>query len=170
MPAWEEYRRGMAHDRDVLADRLEIDDLLHRYATVVDGRRWEEFDHVFTPDALLDYRSAGGIRGPMPEVRDWLASVLPVFRWTQHLVVNRVVALAPRADTATARSLFQNPNGAEVDGRPWLFVVGGAYHDRLVRTPAGWRICHRVEETTWWDNPLPGLPATPFPVPADAFD
>jgi len=27
-----------------------------------------------------------------------------------------------------------------------------------------------VEETTWWDNPLPGLPATPFPVPADAFD
>jgi SnoaL-like domain len=159
----------MADNQHTLADRLEIDDVLLRYSTIVDGRQWERFDQVFTHDAVLDYRSAGGIRGSMPEVRDWLAAVLVVFKWTQHLVVNRVVELASDSETATARSLFQNPNGAEVGGKPWLFVVGGAYHDRLIRTEAGWRICHRVEETTWWDNPLPGLPPTPFPVPDDAF-
>ncbi len=56
-----------------------------------------------------------------------------------------------------------------MDGEPWLFVVGGAYHDRLRRTPDGWRISHRVEETLWWDNPMPGLPPSPYPVPDDAF-
>jgi hypothetical protein len=152
-----------------LADRREIDDLLVRYATVVDSRIWDGLDQVFTQDAVLDYRSAGGIRGSLTEVRAWLANVLPVFRWTQHLVVNRAIELIPGSDAASSRSVFQNPNGAELDGKPWLFVVGGVYHDRLVRTDKGWRICHRVEETVWWDNPLPGLPATPFPVPDDAF-
>lgn len=157
-------------DLHVLADRIEIDDLLTRYATLIDARRFDELDQVFTPDAVLDYRSAGGIRGPFPEVRDWLAGVLPLFTWTQHLVVNRAVELAPGADEATCRSLFHNPNAMEIEGRPWLFVVGGAYHDRLVRTASGWRIRHRVEETTWWDNPPPGLAPTPPPLPADCFD
>jgi len=152
-----------------LADRREIDDLLVRYATVVDSRQWEELDEIFTDDAVLDYRSAGGIRGSLPEIRQWLSTVLPLFAWTQHLVVNRAVELAADGDTATSRCAFQNPNGMVVDGKPWLFVVGGAYHDRLVRTPNGWRIRHRVEETIWWDNPMPGLPATPYPVPDDAF-
>lgn len=159
----------MTDDHHLVADRLAIHDLLVRYATAIDARRWEGLDEVFTSDAILDYRSAGGIRGTFPEVRDWLATVLTVFRWTQHLVVNQAVELRPGADTATARSIFHNPNGAEIGGAPWLFVVGGVYHDRLVRTGHGWRIAHRVEETTWWEHPLPGLPAVPYPVPEDAF-
>jgi 3-phenylpropionate/cinnamic acid dioxygenase small subunit len=153
-----------------LADRLEIEDLLTHYATIIDGRHWDAFGTVFTADATLDYRSAGGIRGTLPEVAEWLATVLPVFTWTQHLVFNRAVSLTRGADHATSRADFQNPNGAVVDGQPWFFLVGGAYHDRLVRTPDGWRIAHRVEETLWWQNPMPGLPAAPPPVPADAFD
>jgi hypothetical protein len=163
------YCRAVTDVQRLLLDRLEIDDLLVRYATAIDERRWDGLDSVFTDDAVLDYRSAGGIRGSLDEVRDWLSSVLPIFAWTQHLIVNRVVDLCPGADTATARSAFHNPNGAEIDGKPWLFVVGGVYHDRMVHTDSGWRICHRVEETIWWENPLPGLPPTPFSVPDDAF-
>ncbi len=159
----------MTDELAYLLDRREIDDLLTRYANVLDSRRWGDLGTVFTPDATLDYRSAGGIRGSFIEVSEWLSTVLPFFTWTQHLVLNRAVDLAPGADTATSHADFSNPNGALVDGEPWLFVVGGSYHDRLVRTPAGWRICHRVEETLWWDNPMPGLPALPFPVPDDAF-
>ena len=165
-----QYDRSMTDAQRLLADRIAIDDLLTHYATLIDSRRFEELDQVFTLHAVLDYRSAGGIRGFFPEVRDWLASVLPAFTWTQHLVVNRAVELAPGADEATCRSLFHNPNSMEIEGRPWLFVVGGAYHDRLVRTDSGWRIRHRVEETIWWDNPLPGLDAVPPPLPADCFD
>ncbi len=170
VPNVPQYDRKMADAQRLLADRIAIDDLLTHYATLIDSRRFEELDQVFTFDAVLDYRSAGGIRGSFPEVRDWLANVLPVFSWTQHLVVNRAVELAPGADEATCRSLFHNPNSMKIEGRSWLFVVGGAYYDRLVRTDPGWRIRHRVEETIWWDNPMPGLDAIPPPLPADCFD
>jgi hypothetical protein len=154
--------------RDVL-DRREIDDLLIRYATAVDSRDWALLDSVFTPDACLDYRSAGGIRGTFTEARQWLSEVLPLFTMTQHLVVNRSVEIDPGGEAARSRAIFHNPNQLLVDGEPWLFVVGGCYHDRLVRLPAGWRIALRVEETLWWDHPMPGLPAMPYPVPDDAF-
>ncbi len=161
----------MTDELGSLTDRREIDDLLVRYATVIDTRRWDDLGTVFIPDAVLDYRSAGGIRGSLAEVGDWLATVLPFFTWTQHLVVNRAVRRSQRERTMQPRTpSFYNPNGAVVDGKPWLFVVGGAYHDRLIRTPAGWRISHRVEETLWWDNPMPGLPGDHRPtVPDDAF-
>jgi hypothetical protein len=147
--------------RDVL-DRREIDDLLIRYATAVDSRDWALLDSVFTPDACLDYRSAGGIRGTFTEARQWLSEVLPLFTMTQHLVVNRSVEIDQGGEAARSRAIFHNPNQL-------LVVVGGCYHDRLVRLPAGWRIALRVEETLWWDHPMPGLPAMPYPVPDDAF-
>jgi hypothetical protein len=159
----------MSDELGYLLDRREIDDLLTRYANVLDSRRWEDLGTVFTSDATLDYRSAGGIRGSFAEVAEWLSAVLPFFTWTQHLVFNRAVDLTPGADTASSHADFSNPNGCDVDGKPWLFLVGGSYHDRLVRTPVGWRIRHRVEETLWWDNPMPGLPPVPYPVPDDAF-
>lgn len=152
-----------------LGDRLEIDDLLVRYATAVDGRDWTLLDSVFSAEARLDYRSAGGICGPYPEVRDWLASVLPIFTWTQHLVVNRAVELGAGGDTASAVSIFHNPNELLVEGEPWRFTVGGRYHDRLARGPEGWRITTRVEETTWWDHPMPGLPPSPYPLAPGAL-
>jgi hypothetical protein len=153
----------------ILSDRLEIDDLLIRYATAVDSRDWARLDTVFALDACLDYRSAGGIRGTYDEVRAWLADVLPIFTWTQHLVVNRAVDIAPSGETATSRSIFHNPNELVVKGERWLFTVGGRYHDRLARFPDGWRITSRVEETTWWEHPMPGLPPTPYPLPPDAL-
>jgi hypothetical protein len=152
----------------VLVDRLEIDDLLIRYASAIDGRDWALLDSVFAPDAYLDYRSAGGIAGTFTEVRRWLSEVLPIFTWTQHLVVNRVIEIDPSGTTARSRSIFQNPNQLLVDNEPWLFTVGGCYHDRLERYPVGWRITTRVEETVWWDHPMPGLPPVPYPLPGDA--
>ena len=76
------YGRTMTDELAYLMDRLEIDDLLTRYATVLDNRRWDDLGTVFTPDATLDYRSAGGIRGSFTEVGEWLSTVLPFFTWT----------------------------------------------------------------------------------------
>jgi hypothetical protein len=153
-----------------LLDRIEIDDVLIRYATAIDSRDWAGLGSVFAPEAHLDYRSAGGIAGTFTEVRAWLSEVLPLFTWTQHLVVNRAVEIDPGGETAHARSIFHNPNQLVVKGEPWRFTVGGRYHDRLARLGTGWRITWRVEETLWWDNPMPGLPPVPYPLPEDAFD
>ena len=150
-----------------MADRIGMDDLLTRYATAIDSLDWELLDTVFLADAHLDYRSAGGVEGSYPEVRQWLADVLPIFDVTQHLVVNREFGLD--GDGVRARSCFLNVNRLEVDGKPWLFTVGGRYHDRLVNSPNGWRIARRIEHTLWWDNPMPGLPEIPYPVP-DSLD
>ncbi len=154
----------------ILDDRQQIDDLLTAYANAVDDRDWSRLDSVFAPRATLDYRSAGGIRGELAEVRQWLSEVLPLFTWTQHLVANRTVTVEPDRRTAQARSDFHNPNEMVIDGEPWLFVVGGRYHDRLERFGEAWRITHRVEETLWWHHPMPGLPPSPYPLADDAFD
>ena len=129
-----------------LDDRLAIDDLLTRYAVAIDRKQWDALDDIFTPDATLDYTSAGGIRGRFPEVKRWLEEVLTPFEVTQHFVVNRLIEV--RGDEAGARSYFFNPMGS----RGSFFYVGGYYADHLRRTPAGWRIVERVEETAFMDN------------------
>lgn len=150
-----------------LLDRQEIHDLVTRYATAIDSRHWELLDTVFSGAARLDYRSAGGIHGEYPEVRRWLADALALFDCTQHLVLNREVHFQD-GDRARGRASFLNPNQLTVGGELWTFTVGGYYHDRYERTPEGWRIVARTEETSWWEHPIPGLPPRPYPLPDDA--
>lgn len=136
-----------------IVDRIEIDDLLTRYATAIDTKQFDLLDDVFTPDAFVDYTSAGGIDGAFPAVKAWLADVLPHFPAYQHLVGNRNVTL--EGDQARAVSVFFNPM-VMADGS--TFFVGGEYHDRLLRTPDGWRIAERVEKTVWTYGEVPTPP------------
>jgi hypothetical protein len=141
-------------DTAQLADRLAIDDLLTRYAVAIDSKHFDLLDAVFTPDANIDYTSAGGIAGTFPDVKKWLSETLALFPMTQHLVCNRDVTIT--GDTATSRSYFYNPMGMpKADGGLTYFYVGGYYNDQLVRTPDGWRIRERIEETAWMDGNLP---------------
>ena len=59
-------------DLQTLADRIEINDLLTRYAHAVDTKDWALYRTVFTADAHIDYESAGGIKGDLETVADWL--------------------------------------------------------------------------------------------------
>jgi len=136
-----------------VADRIAIDDLLTRYTTAVDLERWELFDTVFLPDAVIDYTSAGGIRGGPDDIRDWLIRALEPFPVRQHLLGNKEVRID--GDTASVRAYFFNPlmmTGS--DGASRFLPGGGYYHHRLVRTPDGWRSAELVEEEVWRD----GLP------------
>lgn len=131
-----------------LLDRQEIDDLLVRYATAVDTKDWDLYETCFTPDAFIDYESAGGIKGKLPEVRAWLEKTLVMFPMTQHVVCNRVVEID--GDAGTARSVFYNPMGLPQEGaRQILFFDGGYYNDKLVRTDQGWKISERIEESSY---------------------
>ena len=153
----------METSRLTVEDRIDIDDLLTRYASAIDGRDFALLDTVFLHDAHLDYRSAGGVAGDYPEVRRWLEEVLTVFDVMQHHVLNRIVRHSGSEVRATSN--FLNVNVLEIAGTPWIFKVGGRYHDRLVIEGGTWRIAARIEDTLWWENPMPGLPITPVPVP-----
>lgn len=126
-----------------LADRQEIADLITAYSYAVDFHRWDDLDTIFTPDATLDFTATGGIAGALPEVKAWLADVLPNFAGHQHLVATSQVRLA--GDTATARSICHNPMWFADPAQPPLFV-GLWYLDEFVRTDAGWRIARRVQQ------------------------
>jgi SnoaL-like protein len=130
-----------------VADRIEIDDLLTRYATALDAKDWDLFATCFTPDARIDYSAAGGIKGTLPEVRRWLAEVMAAFPMTQHLVTNKAVQL--NGDSAVCRSCLFNPMGVPDGAGMAVWLEGGYYTDRLVRTAAGWRIAERTEEPTY---------------------
>jgi len=130
-----------------LTDRIEIDDLLTRYATGLDAKDWDLWSACFTTDAFIDYTAAGGIKGTLPAVRQWLAQVMAGFPVTQHLVTNKAVDID--GDTATCRSCLFNPMGVSDDDSVMFFFEGGYYRDKLVRTAAGWRIAERIEEPTF---------------------
>jgi 3-phenylpropionate/cinnamic acid dioxygenase small subunit len=144
---------------EAIADRLEIEEVLTRYAWALDTKEFDGLDDVFTPDAFVDYTSAGGIKGSYPDVKAWLSQVLPHFPAYQHLVTNKHIEID--GDTATSRAGFYNPMGQQQkDGSLSFFYVGGEYHDKLVRTDQGWRIAERVEKTIWTDGNVPAAPPT----------
>ena len=125
-----------------ISDRFEIQQLLIDYSTAIDKRRFDDLDLVFTPDAYIDYRAMGGIDGQFPEVKAWLARVLPNFPAYAHMLGNFDVRID--GDTASSRTICFNPMVLGGDQKQILFC-GLWYEDEFVRTPEGWRMSRRVE-------------------------
>lgn len=131
-----------------LSDRIEIADLLTSYTRAIDTGDWDRLDSVFTPDARIDYTATGGVQGSFPEVKAWLAEVLPLFARRQHVIGQSEVVLD--GDAASVTAYFTNPMvSVGDDGAERLFACGGYYHHRLVRTPEGWRSRLLTEELVW---------------------
>ena len=132
-----------------ISDRLEIQQLLVDYSTAIDTRRFDDLDQVFTADAYIDYRAMGGIDGPFPAVKKWLADVLPNFPAYSHLIGNFDVKITRGATevTATSRILCFNPMvlGGSPDAPGQIMFCGLWYDDEFVRTADGWRMTRRVE-------------------------
>lgn len=140
-----------------ISDRIEIDDLLTRYATAVDNKDWDLFTSCFTPDATIDYSAVGGVKGTLAEARQWLAEVLPMFPMTQHFVTNKSIEI--RGDEATSRCALLNPMGVpDGKGGMMLFIDGAYYKDTLCRTADGWRIRHRAVVSTFTTRSHPIMP------------
>lgn len=141
----------MADDIDLrsVADRLAIDDLITRYSTALDDRDFDLLDTVFTAGADLDYEEVGGFRGDRAAFKAWMAEVAPYFDMWLHHATNRAITV--EGDTARAVTYLLNP--VVLKGRPGVLLEGGRYHDRLERTPEGWRITARREEPLWHDWP-----------------
>lgn len=141
-------------DLQALSDKLEIQELLARYAHGVDAKDWELWKTVFTPDATLDYSSAGAVVGTRDEAADWLEKALAPMPMTQHFISNIEIDLD--GDRAKVRAMFYNP--MRLPGMDDLSYCGGYYHHEVVRTPDGWRSERLVEENVWFANPPAAAP------------
>ncbi|KAA1395684.1 nuclear transport factor 2 family protein [Aeromicrobium ginsengisoli] len=139
-------------DLQEMSDRIEITDVLIRYTRAIDTFDWDRLDTVFVPDARIDYTESGGIDGAYPQVKPWLAEVLPAFfRKLMHTLGQ--VAVDLQGDEARVTAYFHNPMTMD-DGAGGEKVVelGGLYHHTMIRTPDGWRSRELREEVVWRRN------------------
>lgn len=133
-------------------DHQAIVDVTLAYAWALDSRNWDGLDAVFTEDAtadLLGTHSDGRVA-----ITERISTALARFDSTQHIVTNHQVAVA--GDAATCRSYLQAQHVRKGTPGGENFMIAGRYEDELTRTPAGWRITHRVLTELWQD----GNPAT----------
>lgn len=136
----------------VFDDKVEITQLLYRYARAIDARDWKALERIFTPDARIHYAVERGAELRFPELGPWLAKAMTIFKATQHVITNPLVEI--QGDGARCTSYLtgthvqvRRDTGAEV-----LTTEGSTYTDELVRTRDGWRIAARRLERTWVDG------------------
>ena len=134
-----------------ISDRLEIQDLLSRYASAIDRCDWDLLDMVFTPESYIDYSAFGGLVGYYPEIKTWLKEVLTPFPAFQHMVTNMEITI--NGDNATGRIMCLNPIVLPGDENPPRVGFNGLWYlDEYIRTDAGWRIARRSEEASYSHN------------------
>jgi 3-phenylpropionate/cinnamic acid dioxygenase small subunit len=146
-------------------DRLEILDLIYRYAELIDAG---DFDGV---GELLSKARFGGPRTPTVSGAQNIAGIfaIPTKRFpdtgtpkTRHLVLNPIVEVD--GDTATARSTFCVLQATDVVA--FGPIVAGRYYDRFARDAAGgWHFTERIA-----DVEMTGDTSDHLLIAADQFD
>lgn len=136
-------------DPERIADRLALERLLHRYCAMLDRMDLDVVPELFTDDCVVVYgpeermRSRGAVSLAASLRRLWR------FARTSHHLSNVEIDF-DGPDTARGRSYVlawhQEPDGSSR-------TLYGQYHDRFVRTPAGWRIAERRQLTNGSDVP-----------------
>lgn len=119
-------------------DRLDIVDVLVRYATGIDRRDWPLFRTAFTDDCALDYGEIGQWNG-VDAVTEFMDRSHAMAGHTMHRLSNHTIAVD--GDVATARTYIDGLIMAQ-DNNSGVNAVG-FYDDELVRTADGWRIARR---------------------------
>ncbi|MBQ0760197.1 MAG: nuclear transport factor 2 family protein [Zhongshania sp.] len=133
-----------------MSDRFEIQDMLYRYADIIDRKAVDELNDIFTPDAHIDYSAFGGSVGDRSSTLEFLKQALPAFSASQHLNAN--VQITVDGDEGSGRVMCFNPMEMPLGEEKQVFMLGLWYVDTYRRTPAGWRISSRKEEKSWVFN------------------
>jgi SnoaL-like domain len=163
MPAVPDSSAGLSLQD--LSDRFSIQDLIVAEAAAIDERDWDQWESVYTPDAVIDWTGNDAIKGNPKEVRAWASKVLSTENFPypqyQHFCTNMTVRVS--GDEATCRTMQIIPISVPSPGGGRQIGFSGIwFEDKLVRTPAGWRIRARVEHLAWRHN-FPPAYETPEP-------
>jgi hypothetical protein len=144
------------------ADRFAIHELLGLYGHLIDQRRWDELDRVFTADVVYDATDFG-----QPVTRS-LADLQAA--WTGDL------AMHPLAHHATNVVVTEDPDGTVRVLSKGVGVgergrVGSVtYHDIVVRARVGWRLAQRRAELRRPSEVTPRPPARDVEVRLDVIE
>lgn len=131
-----------------LQDRMEITDVLYRYASTID-----RFDHaglrsVLADDLWAQYGNAEPISGG-DAVAAWIGEATANVVWQHHLLSVYHVEVA--GDTASAL-VYHTSHQAFEDSPDTAKLLVGRYHNELRREDGGWRISRLVLEILWGEE------------------
>lgn len=141
----------MPYTAEQVADKLEITDVLYRYATALDTRNRELLNDVFLEDAVFEIGAGVGHFEGAGAIADVVMLYLGGLEASQHIITNPVVELDGDSATSHCYLHAQHYLPDQRTGGNTL-EIGGTYHDKLVRTAAGWRIRERELEVTWTEG------------------
>jgi ketosteroid isomerase-like protein len=143
-----------------IEDRREIEDVIVRYANACDFQDDEMLGSCFTDDATASF--AGVPVGPGgAAIVAFLASMrgMPIIG-SMHRFGNVVVNIDGDEADVQSRAVVYGVRGDPQQ----LRLRGISYHDRFVRTAAGWRIARR-EHSPSWEGAADSVPLTPIRRP-----
>src|SRR3954451_18912144 len=119
-----------------VSDRLEIHELLALYGHLIDDRRWDDLDQVFTSDAVYDATDFGQpITHSLAELLGYWTTNLRIHPLAHH--ATNIVVTEDADGTVRVRS---KGIGVGRKGR----VGSVTYRDVAVRTADGWRLSSRA--------------------------
>jgi hypothetical protein len=131
-----------------MSDRDDIIDLAIAYTWALDTKNVEGLRQIFDAGATASLRGVecAGVDAIIARIG---GAIIRLDR-TQHFVGNHQVVVD--GDEATHRCQLQSQHVLAGTEGGDNFIVGGYYEDRLMRTPDGWRITHRLMQQTWTDG------------------
>jgi len=133
-----------------LLDRMELNEVMNRYAQAIDLRDWDRLKTVFVEGEIeADFTSMGvrqPYRGPAIGWIDMVRSTIMGFDATQHFFANHSVEIDGDRAVDTRYMQARHVLGAA------HYTIGGYYTGRMGRTPAGWRIAGYTLQVTFTDG------------------
>jgi ketosteroid isomerase-like protein len=118
----------------LIADRIEIADLITRFARLLDEGRWEDAGTVYTDDVAVHSPRGGELRG-IDKVVGYMRQAEVEGEHTQHITTDLLVNVNGDQAAASANSLVYFYR----DGQAPHLTSGLRLAYTAVRTPAGWR-------------------------------
>ena len=140
----------MGRTLESLLDRMEIIELLHRYATAIDDRDWARLATCFTADAVALYGPVLGRQEGIAAIEKTCRAALEPLDASQHIVGTHEIELD--GDRARARCYVHAQHTRAGTPGGDNFVIGATYLDAVVRTPDGWRIRERELRILWQEG------------------
>jgi hypothetical protein len=131
-----------------IQDRIEITDVLYRYASTIDKFDYEGLRATLTDDMSAQYGNADPMIGG-DEVAAWIGEATATVVWQHHLL--SVYHVEVDGDTAKALVYHTSHQLFEEDPKTAKLLVG-RYHNELRREPDGWRISKLLLELLWGED------------------
>jgi hypothetical protein len=131
-----------------LQDRMDITDVLYRYASTIDRFDYAGLRSVLADDLWAQYGNAEPVSGG-DAVASWIAEATESVVWQHHLL--SVYHVEVEGDRARAL-VYHTSHQVFEDAPDTAKLLVGRYHNELRRVPDGWRISRLVLEILWGEE------------------